>query len=101
MSETDTTKAAAEGKTDEEPPKKEKSGAAKFFGRMGGAIRDGGKVSKYKTEASLLCGNIKKRKAQWGVECYDLMHPDYQEDEVKRRFKLVLAHVQKLEGQLN
>ena len=89
-------------------------------------------VSKYKTEASLLCGNIKKRKAQWGVECYDLMHPDYQvrvhederkgarcgsnstntsslaprfarrkEDEVKRRFKLVLAHVQKLEGQLN
>ena len=29
------------------------------------------------------------------------MYPDYQDDEVKRRFNLVHAHVKKLEDQLN
>ena len=58
-------------------------------------------VSKYKTEASILSNNIRKRKAKWGIECYDLMIQDEpDQEEIDRKFGLVKTHVQKLEDQL-
>ena len=43
---------------------------------MGGAIKDGGKVSKYKTEHRLIVNKIINRKQQFGVEIYRDMYPE-------------------------
>ncbi|GMH61797.1 hypothetical protein TrLO_g7566 [Triparma laevis f. longispina] len=60
---------------------------------MGGAMRDSGKVSKYKTQHALLLSKIATRKKEFGLEIYDHMYPDYNEKVVKGKLKVVSVKI--------
>ncbi|GMH76428.1 hypothetical protein TrST_g1967 [Triparma strigata] len=80
--------------------KKKSNKAGAFFSRMGGAMRDSGKVTKFKTEHALIVNKISQRKREFGIEIYPDMYPEYDENKVKGKLKVVSVKIQQWEREL-